>query len=105
MTNFDGIDEIQRNLDQLQKNVEKLKDEKVTYNELFPSSFLERYTNFISFDDMLAKSGFKIETMEDFANIPAVEWDAFIALNTRFANWEVMQQKAYEEHVQQKLGI
>jgi len=77
----------------------------VPFSELFPPGFMARYTNFTSFDDLLAKSGFKIDTIEDFANIPDTAWDAFIASSTRFANWEEMQKKAFEEYAQRKLAI
>jgi len=99
-----AFDELQRNLNQLQKNIESLQGE-VSFGELFPPGFMARYTNFTSFDDLLAKSGFKVETREDFANIPDAAWDAFIASSTYFANWEEMLQKAFEEYAQRKLAI
>ena len=81
------------------RKVSWLQDE-VPFTELFPSGFMERYTNFASIDDLLAKSGFTLETVEDFVNIPGIDWNAFIAATTCFANWEEMLQKAYAEHSQ-----
>lgn len=104
MSSFDGFDNLRRNLDQLQKNIESLQGE-VSFSELFTPSFMARYTNFTSFDDLLAKSGFTVESTEDFANIPDVAWDVFIASDTRFANWEEMKVKAFEEYAQRKLVI
>jgi hypothetical protein len=104
LISIDGFDNLRRNLDQLQRNIESLQGE-VSFSELFPPGFMARYTNFTSLDDLLAKSGFKVETGEDFANIPDAAWDAFIASSTRFANWEAMQQKAFEEYAQRKLAI
>ena len=105
MISIDGFDKFHRNLDKLQKNIESLNGAEVPFNELFPSRFLARYTNFTSFDDLLAKSGFKVDTIEDFVNIPDAEWDAFIASSTRFANWDEMKVKAFEEYAQRKLEI
>jgi hypothetical protein len=106
LINIDGFDELHRNLDQLQKNIESLASKhEVSFSELFPPSFMAWYSNFTSFDDMLAKSGFKVKSTEDFVNIPDAAWDAFIASTTRFANWEEMQQKAFEEYLQKKVEI
>lgn len=105
MIRIESFDEFHRNLDKFQKNIERLQDAEVPFSELFPSGFMARNTNFTSFDDLLAKSGFKVETEEDFVNIPDVEWDVFIASDTRFANWEEMLQKAFEEYAQRKLAI
>ena len=99
-----AFDELQRNLNQLQKNIESLQGE-VSFSELFPPGFMARYTTFTSFDDLLAKSGFKVETRDDFANIPDAAWDAYIASSTHFANWEAMKQKAVEEYAQRKLAL
>ena len=106
MLHIDGFDELHRNLDKLRKNIESLSGEhEVSFTELFPSGFMARYTNFTSFDDLLTQSGFKVETREDFANIPDAAWDAFIASTTRFVNWEEMQQKAFEEYLQKTVEI
>jgi hypothetical protein len=106
LISIDGFDELHRNLDKLQKNIESLSGEhEVSFTELFPPGFMARYTNFTSFDDLLAKCGFKVNTVEDFANIPEVAWDTFIASSTRFASWDEMKQKALEEYLQRKMGI
>ena len=97
MNNFNRFNEFSRNLNRLQGEV--------PFSELLPPKFMVRFTNFTSFDDLLAKSGFKVDTVEDFVNIPDRERDAFIASTTRFANWDEMQQKAFEEYAQRKLGI
>ncbi len=106
MITFDGFDELHRNIDQLQQNIGSLASKpEVSYNELFPTSFMTRFSNFTSFDDMLAKSGFKLDTMDDLANIPDVAWDVYIASTTRFANWKEMLRKAFEEYGQKKIEI
>jgi hypothetical protein len=106
MIRIDGFGELQRNLDQLKKNVERLGGEhEVSFTELFPSGFMARYTNFTSFDDLLAKCGFKVETKEDIANILDAAWDTFIASSTRFTSWVEMKQKALEEYLLRKVGI
>ena len=97
MNNFNGFDEFSRNLNRLQGEV--------PFSELFPPKFMARFTDFTSFDDLLVKCGFKVDTVEDFVNIPDGEWNAYIASSTRFASWEEMQKKAFEEYAQRKLGI
>ena len=97
LNNFNRFNEFSRNLNRLQGEV--------PFSELLAPKFMVRFTNFTSFDDLLAKSGFKLDTVEDFVNISDRERDAFIASNTRFANWDAMLQKAFEEYAQQKSGI
>lgn len=53
-----------------------------------------RNTEFPSIDALVAASGFKVESSEDFAAIPDAAWDAFITSRTRFASWGEMKDAA-----------
>jgi len=43
---------------------------------------------------MFERSGFKVESQEDFAAIPDEAWDDFICTNTSYFNWREMLQAA-----------
>ncbi len=75
----------------------------VPFAELFPASFMARYTSFGTMDEMLQKSGFPVESQADFEQIPDDAWDKFVAQNTRFPNWQAMLKQAGEEYVSKKL--
>lgn len=93
-------------IDDLIGNLERLDGTRsVPFDQLFPRPFMHRYTNFGSIEEMLEKSGFKVETMEDFAAIPDEEWDRYVNENTRFSSWDEMQERAVEEYTLKELGF
>ncbi|SRR6266516_2962879 len=103
--NIDGIESVLQNVDRLLQKVAGVGNGPISLRELFPLIFLTRYTDFMSFEDMAQKSGFKLETEEDLASIPQDKMDAFIATHTQFSSWEEMLFKGYEEWTQRELGL
>jgi hypothetical protein len=95
-----------RKLRDLQRKAEQVDGEhSVPLTELFHDEFMLRNTEFPSVETMLEGSGWKIETKEDFANIPDEEWDAFIRERTRFASWDEMKNAAAQEWVSRALEL
>lgn len=96
-----GLDDFQRNLKNLQKNMQKLHGKReVSFDTLFAPAFMRKYTKFSSIDELFEKSGFKVDSNEDLEKIPDAPWDEYIAANTRFRNWKEMLDtagKAYGE--------
>jgi len=89
-----------KGLENLQRNIEKLSGEqKVTFDILFPTSFMRKHTQFDSINDMVNKSAFKVESEEDFKNIPDKEWDDYVREKTSFQSWNEMLSKAGEEYL------
>ena len=91
-------------LDQLIKNAKELdgKDQ-VKLVDLMNPAFISTHSKFTDFDDLLAASGFKVDSAEDFAAIPDDEWDVYIKANTDFENWLEMQKAAGAEYMKSKL--
>lgn len=89
------------NLEKWEKEVKK--DNGVPFNKLFNRDFMKRYTRFMTIDKMFENSGFKINSQEDFENIPDDEWDNFIKNNTSFKNWNQMINKASEVYFNRKM--
>lgn len=89
-----------KGLKRLQRGVERIpKEQEVSFEKLFSKSFMARYTKFKSINEMVDKSPFKVESEEDFKNIPDLEWDKYVKENTSFQNWDEMFSKAGEEYL------
>ena len=101
-----GFDKLEKELKQLQKNAKKLSNTKqVSFKELFPNSFMKKYTSFSSMEELLDKRGFDVKSTEDFKAIPADLLDKYIASNTKFKSWEEMLEKATSQYAMKKLGF
>ena len=86
---------IKSNVGQLKKNLEQISNTKqLRFDELFTPEFLSEHTSFTSLEDMFDKSGFKVESADDFKAIPDQEWEDFIIGNTTFESWTEMQKAA-----------
>lgn len=100
----DGFDKIKRELEKIQSKAKKLEGtNNVPFKELFAQGFLRKHTNFSSLDDMFQKSGFNINSQEDFKNIPDEEWDTFISNNSHFKSWKEMLDAAGNEWIERQL--
>ena len=101
-----GLDQLQRKLDELQRKVEKVGGVRsVPIDEFLTSTFLSRFTNFTSLEELFEKSGYTVVTQEDFDQIPQDEWDAFIARNTLFSSWQDILNHAAAERIKQQLDM
>lgn len=101
-----GLEELQRRLEDWARGAEELDGEhKVPFEELFPPSFMKRYTTFESIEKMVETSGYKVENADDFKAIPDAAWDSFVRQRTKFDNWGDMLRKAGEEWAASKLGF
>jgi hypothetical protein len=97
--NLSGLDELEQRLQKLADNAEALDGEhEVTGEELLPDDFIRQNTNFQTRSAFLNASG--IKSQEDMAT---QEFDAFVAANTRFANWQEMFEAARAEWANRKL--
>jgi len=100
---MNGLEVLSKNLDKLTKKLESLKEQEVSFNELFPSSFMMKYTQFRTINEMVERSPFEIESEEDFRNIPDKEWDNYVKEKTSFQSWNEMINKAGNEYLGEKV--
>lgn len=101
-----GLDQAQKKLKEMQRTLKELDGKhSVTFKELFPPSFMRKYTSFDSMSDLLEAGGFHVETQEDFKAIPDEPFDEHIAATTKFKSWQDMMQVAGKEYVTRKLGF
>ncbi|MGG3652603.1 hypothetical protein ABES36_14360 [Bacillus pseudomycoides] len=101
-----GLKEFQKQLNNMEKAAKELQGtNNVPFSVLFNNEFMTKYTNYSTFDELLNNSGFKVETEEDFKNIPDLEWDQYIKQVTVFENWDNMLSKAGKIYATKKLGF
>ncbi len=101
-----GLKEFEKELKKLQKNVEKLGGEhQVPLSDLFTLSFMQKFTEFESFDDFLSAGNFKVDSQEDFEAIPDEDMDRHVSETTSFDSWQEMLDTAGEKYLTKKLGF
>jgi len=106
MFEMEGFDEFGKKLKKMQKAAEEMEGtHEVPMDELLSDSFVQKNTKYQSADEMFEKSGFKIDSPEEFAAIPDAEWDVFIRGNTKFPNWEEMLGEASADYSSRKMGF
>jgi len=96
-----GLKEFQRNLDKITKEVNSLKEQTPTFEELFPPTFMTKYTQFKTIEDMVELSPIRGEKKEDFSS---GEWNKFVKEKTSFQSWEEMLAKTEEEYFGKKVS-
>ena len=103
---MDGFDELEKQLDKMQKNAEELEDmDTIPFTELFTVEFMREYTIYSTFDELLEAGGFEVNSEEDFNNIPDDKFDEHIASSTQFNKWEDMLSEAGTHYITNKLGF
>ncbi len=101
-----GFDKLEKQLKQAEKAARELsKTTHVSFEELFPASFMRKYTSFSSMDELLKAGGFSVESQEDFEAISSSEFDVCVAAHTKFKNWEEMLDEATSQFALKKLGF
>ena len=101
-----GLDKLEKQLKKMEKGAKELSQtKKVPFSELFPTSFMQKYTSFSSMNELLEAGGFHIESEEDFKAIPDDAFDKHIATTTNFKNWEDMLREASSQYAAKKLGF
>lgn len=106
MFKIEGLDELQQKLDELSNSAKELDGEHhIPVSELLTDDFVSQHTSFSSADEMFRASGYEIQTQEDFAAIPDIEWDTFIRSISSFDDWQSMLGAAGQEWAKRKLGL
>ena len=88
--------------DKLKQNLEKVAEERgdqqaVSYQDLFSPMFMQKDTSFATIDVFVRELGLK-----DFQEIEKIDdkvIDDFVKKETKFNNWQEMQQRAVSEYM------
>lgn len=93
---------IDSNFDGFKKLVENAKDledkQSVPLTTLLNDSFIQDKTPFLSLTELFEKSGFKVESQEDFKAIPDEAIDKFISENSEYETFQEMLGAAAVEY-------
>ncbi len=103
---IEGLKEVERNLEKIANNAQKLSGEKeVPLGELISPSFVSRHTKFTNFDELLNAGDFSVRSQEDFDNLDESELDKHISSVSRFGSWREFIEEAGAQYLARKLGL
>lgn len=101
-----GFDDLEKQLKQMQRAAKELEGtHEISFEKLFTKSFMKKYTNYSTFDELLDAGNFVVNSQEDLEAIPPDEFDKHISQCTRFDTWEDMLGEATQFFVSIKLGF
>lgn len=101
-----GFDELQKDLNKLQKKMEKINEtQAVPLVDILTDDFMQNHTRFSSFDEFMNASSWTVDSVEDFDAIPVREMDRYVATCSTFSSWEEMFGKAGELYAVKQLGF
>lgn len=101
-----GLDKLEKRLKEMEKGARELADkEQIPFSDLFTDSFMAKYTNFSTFEELLSEGGFTVNSQSDFESIPEDELDIHISKTTAFSSWKDMLEKATTDYCSKKLGF
>lgn len=104
---IEGINELKKNLNDMENKIKETDGEKVKISELLNPDFMQKYTEFSDFDEMIEMSEFDEETFsENFEEITETdEWNNYITDTTKFKDWEEMLNTAGVDLISSRLGF
>lgn len=92
---WSGLDEFENELERNAQIAEEMDEpQSYSFDDLFPNSFMRKYTQHSTFDEFLKNCGYPVNTQEQFDAIPANALDNYVKKTTSFSSWEDMQQVA-----------
>ncbi|AZN76286.1 hypothetical protein CXB72_03645 [Lactobacillus acidophilus] len=88
--------------DKLKQNLEKVAEERgnqqaVSYVDLFNPMFMQKNTNFTTIDVFVKELGLK--EFQDIESVAQDVIDNFVKKETKFENWQEMQQRAVSDYM------
>ena len=105
MIKVKGLDELQRGLRRLQDRARALEgSHSVPVEELLTPGFMRRHVRGCSTaEEWFQRSGFRIDSQEDFKAIPDDAWDEYVRSSTSFSTWQGMIEAAGAAMIEKKL--
>ncbi len=91
--------------EKLESKLSELDGSRVVFDDLFPTTFMKRYTDFTSIQAMGEAWGKEIPESANFGECYDEDWETLVQQNTRFKNWEEMKSQAAAEYAKKELGF
>jgi hypothetical protein len=92
--------------EQMKVIVDKIEDEvngSVSFEALFDLGFMDKNSDFGTFNELLDHYGFEVNNQEDFEALNEEKLDDAIRKSTCFSSWNEMYEVAATEYVYRKL--
>lgn len=103
---LNGLDEFQKELQNMQKSAQELEGtQNIPLSELLSDSFMREHTNFSSLYEMFKQFGYSELSQQEFDEIPEKEMDSKVSKSTCFESWSAMMEKAVEIYISNRLGF
>ncbi len=99
------MDSIEKQFRKIEADIKKKVDGFISFQELFPDSFVKKHSGFSSIGDLFEQGGFKYDTRVDSRAINEGQIDAFICENTDFESWADMKRAADAAYVKRKITL
>jgi len=100
------MEDLHKDIDIMKGDKFRLTDINLDYikKELFIQEFMEKHTNFSSFDKMIRSSEFKIENELEFKDASnSARWNEYVVKSTDFKDWNEMLRTSVLERATRKL--
>ncbi|WP_054958192.1 hypothetical protein [Paenibacillus dakarensis] len=104
---FGELNQLEKKLKTIQENTGKLAEMKqeVHTDDLFPDSYVQMYTSFSSFNELLKAAGYTGQSQEEFEQFVETELDPYLAKHSQLTTWKEFQDKAVAAYVGRHLGL
>ena len=80
-------------------------DDEIPLGDVFDDEFVSAYTDFETFDELVAASPSDAASADEFGTVADGEWDGFVAERTDFEDEQAMVFAARDHWVAEKLGL
>lgn len=105
-TDIEGFDELRDSLKDFERKARNLRGtHAVSFDKLFPKSFMEKHTGFPSFDEFLKAGNFVVNSTEDFEAIPKDVWNQYVSHASDFTSWDDMLNQAINAYFSPVLSL
>lgn len=105
MSSFKDFSELEQIFERAEEPAKELDGTQISFDELFSTSFMQKYTSFSSFKELLDAGGFRSESPEDLHILSGDEFDRHISVTTQFKNWKEMGDAAAAYYFTENLGF
>lgn len=101
---IDGLDDFMNEVNGFVDKANKLSGKRtVSYDELFPPSFMAKYTKSKTIEEFLDDLG--VHSNSELASLPQQTIEDKVVSETSFSSWHDMGQQATNEYYGHKLGF
>ncbi|GAA2866501.1 hypothetical protein [Lactobacillus intestinalis] len=104
MSDFQGLKDFQKRLEDISKNAQELNGEHtVSATELFPTQFMKTHTAVNSLEEFLKPLGISGKSDADINKVSQQDLDSLVKAKSDFSSWEEMKSAAVHKYLEKQL--